>query len=257
MSADIAAAAEALLEARRTRRWLAALPEGARPGTDAEAYAIQDRVVQALGEVGGWKVGAATPDSEPFRGPIQATTIFADTERVPANLLHVIGVEAELAYRFNRDLPPRDTPYTRDEVLDAIGTLHPVIEISRHPVHCPWRHRCAQPSGRPPEQRGARSRPGTGGLAGHRLAGPARTAAAGRYPAARGRGRELGRRQCPAADLDGQSGRPLARRAAGWPDRHHGILQRDRFRAAGNARASRVSRHRRHRHRNCVKETDP
>jgi 2-keto-4-pentenoate hydratase len=128
MTTGIFAAAEALLNARRTRRWLTALPEEARPNTDDEAYAIQDRVAQALGEVGGWKVGAATPDSEPFRGPIQATTIF-DSDRVPADMLHIIGVEAELAYRFAHDLPPRDTPYTRDEVLDAIGTLHPVIEI--------------------------------------------------------------------------------------------------------------------------------
>ena len=128
MSADIVAAAEVLLEARRTRHWLTALPQGAQPTTDDEAYAIQDRVAQALGEVGGWKVGAATPDSEPFRGPIQAAMIF-DTESIPANLLHLIGVEAELAYRFAHDLPPRDTPYTRDEVLDAIETLHPVIEI--------------------------------------------------------------------------------------------------------------------------------
>jgi 2-keto-4-pentenoate hydratase len=129
MSADIATATDALLEARQTRRWLSALPEGARPGTDAEAYAIQDRVAQALGEVGGWKVGAATPGSGPFRGPIQTSTIFVNTGRVPADRLHVIGVEAELAYMFIRDLPPREEPYTRDEVLDAIGTLHPVIEI--------------------------------------------------------------------------------------------------------------------------------
>jgi 2-keto-4-pentenoate hydratase len=129
MRFDGEAAAQALLEARRTRRWLTALPEGARPATDADAYAIQDRVALALGEVGGWKVGAATPDSTPFRGPIQATGIFVNPTRVPAAMLHVIGVEAELAYRFGRDLPVRDRPYTREEVVAAIDALHPVIEI--------------------------------------------------------------------------------------------------------------------------------
>ena len=132
MSTDIAAAAAALLEARRTRRWLRALPEGAWPESDADAYAIQDRVAEALGAagdpVGGWKVGAATPEAEPFRGPIQATTIF-EAGRVPAEILHLIGVEAELGYRFVRDLPPRDDPYTHGEVLDAIATVHAVIEI--------------------------------------------------------------------------------------------------------------------------------
>ncbi len=122
-------AARAFLEARRTRRWLDALPEGGRPSTDAEAYAIQDRVAAELGPVGGWKVGAATPDAAPFRGPIQSDTIFPDGARLSANGLHVIGVEAEIAYRFVRDLPPRARPYERDEVLAAIGSLHPVIEI--------------------------------------------------------------------------------------------------------------------------------
>jgi 2-keto-4-pentenoate hydratase len=126
---DIAAAAEALLDARRTRRWLTQLPEHGRPATSADAYAIQDLVARRLGEVGGWKVGAATPDAEPFRGPVQANTIFVATPRVPAEMLHLIGVEAEIAYRLVRDLPARDAPYTRAEVMDAIGTMHPVIEI--------------------------------------------------------------------------------------------------------------------------------
>ncbi|MBV9655194.1 MAG: fumarylacetoacetate hydrolase family protein [Acetobacteraceae bacterium] len=122
-------AAQAFLDARRTRRWLRALPEAARPRTDADAFAIQDRVAAALGPVGGWKVGAATRESEPFRGPIQGDTIFDDGARLPAGLLHVIGVEGELAYRFERDLPPWERPYATEEVLEAIGSLHPVIEI--------------------------------------------------------------------------------------------------------------------------------
>ena len=125
----IEAATDALLDARRTRRWLTALPEHARPATDADAYAIQDLVASRLGEVSAWKVGAATPDAEPFRGPIQASTVFEATDRVPADFLHLIGVEAEIAYRFARDLPPREAPYSREDVLAAIGAIHPVIEI--------------------------------------------------------------------------------------------------------------------------------
>lgn len=126
---DAEAAAAAFLDARRTRNWLAALPEGARPATDADAYAVQDRVAGALGPVGGWKVGAATPDAPPFRAPIQADAIFADGVRLPPEMLHVWGVEGEIAYRFGRDLPPRDAPYGRAEVMDAIASLHPVIEV--------------------------------------------------------------------------------------------------------------------------------
>jgi 2-keto-4-pentenoate hydratase len=127
--AKLDAAAEALLTARRTGKWLTSLPEGARPETDAEAYAIQDMVAERLGPIGGWKVGAATPSSEPFRGPIQADTIFVETRQVPARLLHVIGAEAELAYELGRDLPVREQPYSQQEVLDAIASIRPAIEI--------------------------------------------------------------------------------------------------------------------------------
>ena len=125
---DLDRAASALLAARRTRRWLEALPEGARPITAAQAYAIQDRVAARLGPVGGWKVGAATPTSEPFRAPIPAGAVFNGTA-MPAAALHVIGVEAELAYRIDRDLPRRARPYGQEEGADAVGAIHPAIEI--------------------------------------------------------------------------------------------------------------------------------
>jgi 2-keto-4-pentenoate hydratase len=38
-------------------------------------------------------------------------------------------MELEFAFRMGRDLPPRSAPYTEAEVLDAVATLHPAIEI--------------------------------------------------------------------------------------------------------------------------------
>jgi 2-keto-4-pentenoate hydratase len=38
-------------------------------------------------------------------------------------------VEAEIAFRIARDLPPRDAAYSRAEVLAAIGSCHPVVEV--------------------------------------------------------------------------------------------------------------------------------
>ncbi|MBP2290830.1 2-keto-4-pentenoate hydratase [Azospirillum rugosum] len=118
---------DALLEARRTRQWLTALP--APPVSEADAYAIQDAVARRLGPVVAWKVGARTPDSEPFRAPIHAETTFTGVDRLPASMFQVIGMEAEIAYRFAKDLPPRAQPYTRDEVLDAVESVHPAFEI--------------------------------------------------------------------------------------------------------------------------------
>jgi 2-keto-4-pentenoate hydratase len=37
--------------------------------------------------------------------------------------------EPEFAFRMARDLPPRSAPYTVQEALDAVDTLHPAIEI--------------------------------------------------------------------------------------------------------------------------------
>ena len=51
----------------------------------------------------------------------------------PANVAHaghtVLGVEAETVYRFDRALPPRDRPYTEEEVLAAVGSVHAAIEL--------------------------------------------------------------------------------------------------------------------------------
>src|SRR5688572_12550876 len=129
MMADCARAAEALLLARATRRWLDALPAGAQPTNETEAYAIQDAVARRLGPIAGWKVGSATLHSEPFRAPIHEATLRIEEPRLPADLFHVIGVEAEIVYHFARDLPPRANPYTRDEVLAAAGAMHPAVEV--------------------------------------------------------------------------------------------------------------------------------
>ncbi len=117
----------ALLEARATRRWLTMLPDS--PTSMSAAYAIQDAVARRLGPVTAWKVGAKTPDAEPFRAPINAATVFEKVDRLSADLFHIIGIEAEIAYRFARDLPPRAEPWTRAEVLDAVASVHPAFEI--------------------------------------------------------------------------------------------------------------------------------
>ncbi|WP_454017805.1 2-keto-4-pentenoate hydratase [Azospirillum sp. Marseille-Q6669] len=118
---------DALIQARKSRDWLSALPT--RPTSEVEAYAIQDAVARRLGPVVAWKVGARTPDTEPFRAPIHADTLFFDTTTLPAADYQVIGMEAEIAYTFAKDLPPRAEPYSREEVLDAVGSVHPAFEI--------------------------------------------------------------------------------------------------------------------------------
>jgi 2-keto-4-pentenoate hydratase len=39
------------------------------------------------------------------------------------------GVEAEIAFLLGKDLPPRAAPYSREELLNAIASCHPAIEL--------------------------------------------------------------------------------------------------------------------------------
>jgi len=39
------------------------------------------------------------------------------------------GLEAEIAFCLGADLPPRDKPYSREEVIAAIASCHPAIEV--------------------------------------------------------------------------------------------------------------------------------
>jgi len=121
-------AVAALVQARRTMQPLANLPETCRPGTVAEAHAIQDATTTALGKtVGAFKANVPT-DGEPNRGVIYQDTIFASPARVPAAQAPACGVEGEVAFIFRRALPPRARPYTRDEVAVAVDPL-PAIEV--------------------------------------------------------------------------------------------------------------------------------
>lgn len=127
--ARIHRAADLLLAARRDRRPLAAFPEDARPHTLEEAWAVQDRVVAALGGPGGWKVGAADATSEPGVAPLPASGMHVGTTRLVASAFNFVGIEAEIAFRFGRDLPRREAPWTKSEVLAAVESVHPAIEV--------------------------------------------------------------------------------------------------------------------------------
>jgi len=129
--ANIEQAAALLLAAHRGSQPIATAPGGALRGLDlGQAYAVQDRVVAALGGTGGWKVGAPGPEAEPVAAPIPAPWIAASPLEVPAARFLQPGVEAELAFRFARALPARGAAYTPEEVLDAVEALLPAIEIT-------------------------------------------------------------------------------------------------------------------------------
>jgi 2-keto-4-pentenoate hydratase len=122
-------AADMLLDARRTCKPIMDLPEDLRPTTLEEAYFIQDRMSWAYEAIGGWKIGAPTPDAEPSFAPMPAAWISCSGCEMRGLTHRYRGVEAEIAFRMGADLPPRDAPYSREEVLAAIASCHPAIEI--------------------------------------------------------------------------------------------------------------------------------
>jgi 2-keto-4-pentenoate hydratase len=126
---DLIDAADLLLDARRTNKPIADLPVHLRPTTLEEAYFIQDRMSWAYEAIGGWKIGAPTPDATPTFAPMPAMWITCSGCEMRGKMHRYRGVEAEIAFKMGADLPPRATPYTREEVIAAIASMHPAIEV--------------------------------------------------------------------------------------------------------------------------------
>jgi 2-keto-4-pentenoate hydratase len=131
-------AALVLLEARRAHTRIDALPEPCRPRTVDEGYAVQDALVALSGSrVVGWKLGATTPYwqrraglTEPMAGRLLEDTVHHGPTSLPGAAFHLRMVECEYAFRLGKDLPARETPYSREEVEDAVAAVHGCIEVA-------------------------------------------------------------------------------------------------------------------------------
>jgi len=133
----IAAASRTLYDHWRAGTKLVALDPSMRPRDRIEGYAIQEEIERtSRGKLFGWKIAATSKAGQahinvagPMAGRILQETVVADggTASLLGNEMRV--VEPEFAFRMARDLPSRPSPYSVPEVLDAVDTLHPAIEI--------------------------------------------------------------------------------------------------------------------------------
>ena len=130
--------ASALLwETWRAGRRLPALPERLRPATRAEGYAIQALLERRSARPHfGWKIAATSVAGQrhigvdgPLAGRLLAERAHADGATLAFGANHMRVVEPEFAFRFGRALAPRAAPWRVEEVLDAVASLHPAIEI--------------------------------------------------------------------------------------------------------------------------------
>src|ERR1700749_4832031 len=134
---QIAAASRALNHHWRAGTKFAGFETAQRPRDRAEGYAIQAAIEDTSAKpLFGWKIAATSEAGQkhinvegPMAGRILAETVIADggTASMKGNEMRV--GEPEFCFRMARDLPPRATPYSVQEVLDAVGALHPAIEI--------------------------------------------------------------------------------------------------------------------------------
>lgn len=122
-------AALLLVEARRGGHRLADLPEGLRPTTIEQAYAIQDATIQQLGPIGGWKVGPRRGGADPACAPVSAALIKGSPAQVATGEAPKAEAEVEIAVRLGRDLPPRGTLYEPGDLRAAIAAVVPAIEL--------------------------------------------------------------------------------------------------------------------------------
>ena len=134
---DIHAAAAILWQHWRQSTRLAELPAHCRPATRAEGYAIQTEIAKLSGQnIVGWKIAATSKAGQqhirvdgPIAGPLLAARAREHGARIALAGNNMKVAEAEFAFRMGSDLPKRGKDYSVDEVLAAVATLHPAIEV--------------------------------------------------------------------------------------------------------------------------------
>jgi 2-keto-4-pentenoate hydratase len=113
------------------------LPEAIRPTNRAEGYRIQARLeAMSTAPLFGWKIAATSTAGQahigvdgPLAGRLLEDRIIPDGGVCPFGANHMCVAEIEFAFRMGETLLPRAEPFGVDEVLAAVATLHPSIEI--------------------------------------------------------------------------------------------------------------------------------
>jgi 2-keto-4-pentenoate hydratase len=122
-------AADLLLAARRSGRPLDALPAELIPADAESAYAVQHRVTEELGAIGGWKTAPAKDGVAFDWAPIPASGVFADNAEIALADFPRAALELEIGLVLGSDLPSRAEPYHLDEISAAIVEMRVCLEL--------------------------------------------------------------------------------------------------------------------------------
>lgn len=134
---EINRAADLLWRTRLAENRIETLPPEIRPSSLAEGYAIQEAMLERVGQPAiGWKIAATSAAgqkhigvTEPLAGRLFRDFVLADGARRPIARNHMRVAEAEFAFKMARDLPPRGEGYDLGAVCDAVAAMHLAIEV--------------------------------------------------------------------------------------------------------------------------------
>lgn len=111
------------------------------PQNEPDAYRRQFELHEALTEAGfgervGWKIGCTTPVMQKFMsidhpcsGGITEGRIHYDNFVGAYADFNRVGVECEIAVTLQADLPPKESPYVKEDVAFAIQSCRAAMEI--------------------------------------------------------------------------------------------------------------------------------
>ncbi len=136
MSAQINELGARLAAARLAPERLANYPSPP-PQNLEDAYLTQNAMIKAMGlAVVGWKIGATSQIAremldidEPFSGPLFENFVKQSPATLDVDLGDLRIVEAEIGFCLKDAVPPRNKPYSREEVVEHIASVHPVFEV--------------------------------------------------------------------------------------------------------------------------------
>lgn len=137
-SKDIQNAAETLWQNWQQGKTLNQLPSNCQPQSLEQGYAIQAALAKTCGQaLAGWKIAATSSAGQAHigvDGPLAGRIFSERMSQHPATVSLGAGnvmcvAEMEFAFRLAQDLPARAAPYTQEEVMANVASLHPAIEI--------------------------------------------------------------------------------------------------------------------------------
>jgi len=129
--AEIERACSLLVDAHRRGRRFASRAQPLPSGL-LDVYRIHDKLLAELAggaRVDTWKVSPPRPDMPATGAPVLPGRRIASPAVANVAGFQMLGIEAELAFRFGADLPARMTPYAEADIIEAVQEICVAIEL--------------------------------------------------------------------------------------------------------------------------------